>query len=1223
MHVWLRSSPRALLLVNQTDGHRGRGRTVLEVSSTDATHTSGLSSTSSQASLGHHAGDQNGSQPATSDSARAVVQMIENAECEWNRCRRLTQSEATGCLGLMNVGNDLFLCIVTHGNEVGPIRPGETVMSIGSVAFFCVNRPTWDGLDVPEQYNPAIPMGTASHGPLDPYDALLPPANGAASGSNAAIEHPCASLKRLLGSGSFYFAANGTFDLSSRLSRRVNSVHKHDVSQYDERFVWNTFMIGPLMEFRSRLDTADRDRLDSEGFLLLAIQGYAATFDMSMPILIHTEGEKTTKHPDSSIALVSRLSWRRAGTRFNTRGVDDDGNVANFVETETIVSHDGVSMSYIQLRGSLPLFWEQPGLQTFSPRIQITRSRRASQPAFDRHFSDLLTQYSRVHALNLLGTRDAETVLSAAYAEHMRNSMAVDNALPPEHEDEAGNLEGEERIGITDFDFHTVSRNTGGLDGVRSALTAQGPIRLKHEEFSCTIIDSVGTVRRRQRGVFRTNCLDCLDRTNVVQAMLSELLLSTFFDKAAQHKDSFQPLSGGAHPIWAHHRTLWAENGDALSRIYAGTGALNSTYTRTGNAKKTFGSLLSDAAKSAGRMYINNFQDKSKQNVIDALLGNMANQRTVEVYDPIHDAVNRELSARVDEYSTRHDLLVFAGTWNLNARAPSESLEAWLCPDGDTEPDIFALGFQEIVQLTPQQILLTDPSKLKVWESVIMDTLMNRPNRTCEYVLLRSEQLVGTALTIVVKASLIPAIRQVEATNRKTGLKGMSGNKGGVAIRFAVHDTSLCFVTAHFAAGHSNVDERNEDYLTISRGLSFNRGRSVAGHDHVIWLGDFNYRIDMPNERVRALADASDYDALQAFDQLHRSRDVAFVGYHEGALTFPPTYKYDVGSDVYDTSEKQRIPAWTDRILFLQQPPGGHQLRQTTYSRAELKTSDHRPVFAIFLAEIRVFDKDRRNAMRREVLARSKAGQARPVAGVREGGREVADGDQTIVGSVAAAAASFDDDLELPPPSSPSAAIGRNWFDVQSDGATSSHGSETGRSWSEDDDRDQRDFDESRNPFLNSRSTALDAAVAAPGSQGETSLTTAYSDCDRSSTGSPVKGRRIPPPAPPRPWKAGVSGDTSTPASGSDDVARFSPQDHAFFQSSMSASSSSSLPLGDGEGRNGPPLPSRPRLGNRSSSYAGTGGVSLSTLSRRSAYPGPGVSGETLGVVESPSLLED
>ncbi|CAO1626593.1 unnamed protein product [Sympodiomycopsis kandeliae] len=1112
MHVWLRPSPRALLLVSE-DNSTGsssaslnsnnnsigssssgssntlpgrRGRSVLLIS----TAVDGANTTSN--SNGNYSGNDGAStsslhaapsSSSTSNPARAVVEMISSQDVDWKGCRRLTDytssgQDPAGCLGLMNVGSDLFLCVVTSASAVGPVRPKEHVMSITSVAFFCINRPTWDGLDVSEPHNPLGQGG--SSGSLDPYDAILPQDRAsAANATAAATEHPCASLKRLLSMGSFYYAANGSFDISTRLDRRIGPVGSsvsqqahsqplHDLSQYDGRFVWNTFMIHPLMEFRNGLEDAERDRLDSQNFFLLAIQGYVAVFDMSPPKMTYSEkpsAANSSNDKPTSLALISRLSWKRAGTRFNTRGVDDDGNVANFVETETLFNHEGVSVSYVQLRGSVPLFWEQQGLQAFSPRIQITRSRQASQPAFDRHFAHLLSQHSRVHILNLLGTRDAETVLTNAYAEHVRSSLAVEQAAPPAEEEEKGDFGAEERFGITTFDFHSVSRTTGGLDGVRSELKLLGPVRLKREAFSCTIVDGSGQVRRRQMGVMRTNCLDCLDRTNVVQAMLSESLLEDFFEKASRHRDSFSSFAGGAHPVWAHHRVLWAENGDALSRIYAGTGALNTTYTRTGNAKKTFGSILSDAAKSAGRMYINNFQDKGKQNVIDALLGNMANQRTVEVYDPLHDSVAAELKSRLDEYSTETEITIFAGTWNLNARAPGESLLPWLMPDDlAKEPDVYAIGFQEIVPLSPQQILLTDPAKLKTWENVIIDELSRRPSKG-DYIILRSEQLVGTALIILVKSHLIGHIRSVEATTRKTGLKGMSGNKGGVAIRLQFHDSTFCFVTAHLAAGHSNVEERNQDYWTISRGLTFQRGRAITGHDHVIWLGDFNYRIDLPNERARPLAHQDDYASLLAQDQLRRchSTGTVFSGFQEGQIAFRPTYKYDVGTDSYDSSEKQRVPAWTDRILYSinDVSNGGHRLHQERYTCADLKTSDHRPVYSIFNAEVRIFDKEKRNSLRRELLSSAQLHQTRLSGGGRpvhnlppfpsdsKNGRRLSSAPNTrptssVDNSEDESTATrkkvennWDDEeiVDLPAPSSdhPENGISKNWFDVDTD----------------------------------------------------------------------------------------------------------------------------------------------------------------------------------------------
>lgn len=888
---------------------------------------------------------------------------------------------------------DLFVAIVTSASNVGSIRPGEPVMRIGSVSFYCLNRALWDDavsledLSIRSQSSEAPKAAIAQ--PHDIDQPINPQPN--------IYEDPCASLKKLLSTGTFYFAQEGRFDLSRRLEKRVkfkpsirrkpppppvpnaaavtdplstpsmNSEEKTTASEsdqmnlwnYDARFVWNSYMMDPLLEYRNRLESEDRDALDAENFFILAIQGFV--------------GVEETLLSSSSIALVSRLSWKRAGTRYNTRGIDDDGNVANFAESETIFCWEDNSMSYCQVRGSVPLFWEQQGLQTFNAKIQVTRPLVASQPAFDRHFNDLLQHYDAVHSVNLLGTRDAETVLSSAYAEHMRHSDAEQLYLSSQSKMDSENAyeDGTDRIGLTNFDFHTTSRLTGGLDGVKSELLRLTAVQSKQAAFQYTLCDKNG-MTSAQKGVFRTNCLDCLDRTNVVEDILSQSAL----DQLVRSRDDLALFRDVNNPLWTSHRMLWAENGDSLSKIYAGTGALNTTYTRTGSGKKTLGGLLSDAAKSASRMYINNFQDKSKQNVIDALLGNMANQKPVSVWDPLHDSVNLELLDRMDEYSTKRSVAVFAGTWNLAGRIPTgEDLEPWLFPNGSASADVYALGLQEVVPLTAQQILMTDPDKLRAWEAVVSKafTVRHKSGEKDRYVLLRSEQLVGTALLILLKESLVSQIRQVEASTKKTGLKGMSGNKGGVAIRMNIFDTSFCFVTAHFAAGKANVEERNADFITISRELHFNSGRNVNNSNYCFWFGDFNYRLEGGNEMIRPMCEADNFDGLKKADQLIRakaSRQV-FAGYKEGEIQFKPTYKYDFMSQKYDSSEKMRVPAWTDRILYKSQHPFEVNLIQ--YNRAELLTSDHRPVFAQFVVEARVFDSTKRNSLRRELLAKHKA----------------------------------------------------------------------------------------------------------------------------------------------------------------------------------------------------------------------------------------------------------
>ncbi|GBE79963.1 Inositol-1,4,5-trisphosphate 5-phosphatase 1 [Sparassis crispa] len=905
MHLYLTESPRTLYLVTSSQEERhGRPHRVLVF------------------------------RAAENSPSQAVVEFLPKDQVDLLNAVRLTTRVVKGCLGLISVSNDIFLAVVTAATELGNARPSassaETVVRINEVAFFSLTSCTWDDLS----WTTDSVSNTAL---LEQTDSILRDQYSASGSATPVFEHPCAPLTKIISSGTFYYALEPQWDLSSRLSSRLGRSDgndgRRDLGTYDERFVWNEYVVRSLLDFRERLDPHEREELDRCQFIVLAIQGYVGLFRLPLPAP-PTNGSPTL----ATLSLISRLGWKRSGTRFNTRGVDDDGNCANFVETETMFSTDQHCFSYVQVRGSVPLFWEQQGLQTFGQRIQITRPQ-ASQPAFDRHFAQLTEEYGNVHAINLLGNKENEATLTAAYARHLQLAQGVLG----------------DTIGITHFDFHSAVK-IGGHESVFREIRRLDLLRENMDKFGFTMVDSSSDeIITDQKGIFRANCLDCLDRTNFVQDILSRTTLEQYLMLSR-----IEWLKSGT--LWSYHRELWAENGDALSRIYAGTGALNTSFTRSG--KRTLAGVLSDATKSVSRAYINNFQDKGKQIAIDIFVGNMSNQMQVTIFDPIHDSVRAALAHRISEYSTTKQCNIFVGTWNLNGRSPSsESLLPWLFPrPSNPDPDMLVLGFQEIVPLTAQQIVQADPEKRRIWEAKITDTLDKRPDKKTDYVLLRSHQLVGTALLVLVKSELAAVIRNVEAATHKTGLRGMSGNKGAVGIRLDYHDTSFCFITAHLAAGHANVDERNADYRTIARGLHFLKGKTIDSHDNVIWLADTNYRIDLENERVRHLALSDDFDALLAADQLKQSMDdrTVFVGYQEGPILFRPTYKYDFGTDNYDTGEKMRIPAWTDRILFK-----GNQLDLSVYSRAELKGSDHRPVFALFHADVRIIDHVKRAALSR------------------------------------------------------------------------------------------------------------------------------------------------------------------------------------------------------------------------------------------------------------------
>lgn len=403
-------------------------------------------------------------------------------------------------------------------------------------------------------------------------------------------------------------------------------------------------MINPLLRFRSRLRTHEREVLDASRILTSAIRGFCLT--MTIPQSAAPLRAANTGRP-SFLTVISRLSCQRAGTRFNSRGIDDAGHVANFVETETIYwSPTGVLFSYAQVRGSVPVFWEQAaGLIPGQQKITVTRSADGTQPAFDRHFEELEQSYGAVHVVNLLSaTKPEEAQLTQLYHYGIRHnplsrtgaSQDGDHAL----------------LRHTDYDFHAETKAAGyeAAKGIRKYIenSADGFAYYLAEETD-DMYETGGELgdRRRlvvvlqQEGIFRTNCLDCLDRTNLIQSLVSQLAVEAFLNHRGEY---------AASDFWMRHSTLWADNGDALSRIYAGTGALKTSFTRHG--KMSLAGAFADARKSATRLYINNFTDKAKQNTIDLLLGRLVGQAPVLLFDPISDFISSELLKRSGEYSS-------------------------------------------------------------------------------------------------------------------------------------------------------------------------------------------------------------------------------------------------------------------------------------------------------------------------------------------------------------------------------------------------------------------------------------------------------------------------------------------------------------------------------------------------------------------------------------------
>lgn len=152
----------------------------------------------------------------------------------------------------------------------------------------------------------------------------------------------------------------------------------------------------------------------------------------------------------------------------------------------------------------------------------------------------------------------------------------------------------------------------------------------------------------------------------------------------------------------------------------------------------------------------------------------------------------------------------------------------------------------------------------KAWADELQKVL----SRDQSYILVTYQQLVGVCLYIFIKPCHINFLKDVAADCVKTGLGGAAGNKGAVAIRFVLYATSFCFVCAHFAAGQTQVVERNMDYMDITKRIAFPMGRTLNSHDYIFWCGDFNYRVDMDKEEMKEMLKHNNLDEILNYDQL-------------------------------------------------------------------------------------------------------------------------------------------------------------------------------------------------------------------------------------------------------------------------------------------------------------------------------------------------------------------
>ena len=448
-------------------------------------------------------------------------------------------------------------------------------------------------------------------------------------------------LQSLLKNGPMYFSYS--FDLTNSFQRQAQCDPREPLWQRaDDRFFWNRFISTSLIDFRSgktarRTSSGQQPNVDP--YILPVMYGMMSITNTSV------KGNAMT------FILMTRRSRHRTGTRYLSRGIDEEGHVSNFNETEqAIIINDSASsgltsyagdqgfqngnpvggketqvLSYVETRGSVPVFWAEINTLKYTPKLQI-RGVESAMGAARKHFDEQISLYGENYMVNLVNQKGRELAVKDAYEQIVKILQST-----PTEEQERGRRTNErfnvieskdtrswyDHLHYVYFDFHNETKGLKWhraqllLDQLKDGLLAGG-------YFHGIDMPSGGVdVRNKQTAVVRTNCMDCLDRTNVIQSMLGRWTLTRMLvdlgimrpGESAQDDQTFEHL----------FRNVWADNADVVSKTYSGTGALKTDFTRTGNRTKA--GALQDFNNSVTRYFRNNFYDGPRQDAFDLFLG--------------------------------------------------------------------------------------------------------------------------------------------------------------------------------------------------------------------------------------------------------------------------------------------------------------------------------------------------------------------------------------------------------------------------------------------------------------------------------------------------------------------------------------------------------------------------------------------------------------------------
>lgn len=464
-------------------------------------------------------------------------------------------------------------------------------------------------------------------------------------------------ILKLFSEGFFYFSYD--YDLTNSCQLYLEGFSQDSKKKFtkrtiwpcdvaNEEFFWNHSLMEPLI------------KTGAKEFIMPIICGHVGHFMTSisystacaMPSTEHSllADEQSS---DTDIVIIARVRTKRAGTRYFRRGLDYEGNAAIHVETELIIKSYSRIASFVQIRASAPWLWgHEFSLDYKLPVVLENEDSKSAYKAMCRHFQQLNTVYgSPVTCFNLLDTKGYEQKLQTVMDRSVKRYVQLEN-----NEDENVKYYGFDLNTFQDIRkknaatkkatkeiFDAISKGLNNQEWFVASSSASMNGSMSRSNLDLSSGSNVWSdfespviihIIKKQNGVFRVNCMDCLDRSNMVQSLaMRRALVSMLKNLGALVADTNKEDYHESDII----KTLGTENlhqflsclqrhGNSISQYYTGTGTLTVESARTyfpfrGILRSRLRNGWSDSITSIRRYYQNRFIDAERQDSIDLILG--------------------------------------------------------------------------------------------------------------------------------------------------------------------------------------------------------------------------------------------------------------------------------------------------------------------------------------------------------------------------------------------------------------------------------------------------------------------------------------------------------------------------------------------------------------------------------------------------------------------------